>query len=259
MKTKRLTGRPLTEADIPFVMKVWNDERVTAIVLESMSEQDVRDRIERWSRHRAAYGCGTDLFFDRSSAQPVGWGGLQHSTIGIGECVTIGYAIAPDMWGRGYATEMGMRRPRVRPPRSTRSPGVDPRDQHPVAQSRREGRTIARMRDQSRRARRGHLPRRPGGVGFEVGTKRLASAHNDISSDPPLRRDRNRSARPNAHLLGRHGREERRLGDRSNVTYRATGGGTVTIPNRRIGSAADCRLLPAVGGGCFRQVCPRIG
>lgn len=108
MKTKRLTGRPLTEADIPFVMKVWDDERVTAIVLESMSEQDVRDRIERWSRHRAAHGCGTDLFFDRSSAQPVGWGGLQHSTIGIGECLTIGYAIAPDMWGRGYATEMAV-------------------------------------------------------------------------------------------------------------------------------------------------------
>lgn len=106
METKRLIGRPLTEADIPFVMKVWNDERVTALILETMSEQQVRDRIERWSRHRAEHDCGTELFFDRSSAQPIGWGGLQHSTIGIGESLTIGYAVAPDMWGRGYATEI---------------------------------------------------------------------------------------------------------------------------------------------------------
>lgn len=108
METKRLTGRPITEPDIPFVMKVWNDERVTAIVLETMSEQDIRERIERWNRHRPASGCGTELFVERSSAEPVGWGGLQHSTIGIGECLTIGYAVTPDMWGRGYATEIAV-------------------------------------------------------------------------------------------------------------------------------------------------------
>jgi hypothetical protein len=61
METKRLTGRPITEADTPFVMRVWNDQRVTAIVLETMSEQDIRDRIERWNRHRPASGCGTEL------------------------------------------------------------------------------------------------------------------------------------------------------------------------------------------------------
>jgi RimJ/RimL family protein N-acetyltransferase len=108
METARLTGRPLAEEDIPFVVKAWNDERVTALVDETMTEQQVRERIERWSRHRAIYGCGTELFYDRTTAQPIGWGGLQHSAIGNGERLTIGYAIAPDVWGRGYATEIAL-------------------------------------------------------------------------------------------------------------------------------------------------------
>ena len=87
-------------------MKTFNDERVTALVRETMTEQEVRDRIERWRRHRAAYGYATELFHDRSTAWPIGWGGLQHSTIGIGERLTIGYAVGPDFWDRGYATEI---------------------------------------------------------------------------------------------------------------------------------------------------------
>jgi RimJ/RimL family protein N-acetyltransferase len=108
METKRLIGHPLTEADIPFVMAVWNDERVTSLGLETMTEREVRERIDRWTRHRAAHGCGTELFADRSTSRPIGWGGLQHSTIGVGESLTIGYAIAPDEWGHGYAVEIAV-------------------------------------------------------------------------------------------------------------------------------------------------------
>jgi RimJ/RimL family protein N-acetyltransferase len=35
-------------------------------------------------------------------------GGLQHSTIGIGDRLTVGYVIAPEAWGRGYATEVAI-------------------------------------------------------------------------------------------------------------------------------------------------------
>ena len=107
METPRLTGRAITEADIPFMIDVWNDERVTALVLETMTEQQLRERIERWSRHRVRYGCGSELFFDRRS-RPIGWGGLQHSTIGTGESLTIGYAVAPDDWGHGYGVEIAL-------------------------------------------------------------------------------------------------------------------------------------------------------
>jgi RimJ/RimL family protein N-acetyltransferase len=48
----------------------------------------------------------TTLFHERTTGQPIGWGGLQYSTIGIGECLTVGYVIAPVAWRRGYATEI---------------------------------------------------------------------------------------------------------------------------------------------------------
>ena len=106
METARLAGRPLATGDVDFVMKTFNDDRVTELVRETMTEQEVRDRIERWRRHRATYGYATELVHDRSTARRIGWGGLQHSTIGIGERLTIGYLVGPDFWGRGYATEI---------------------------------------------------------------------------------------------------------------------------------------------------------
>jgi RimJ/RimL family protein N-acetyltransferase len=87
-------------------LRAWNDERVTSLVLETMTERQVRERIERWSRHHTTLGYGPELFFDLSTGLPIGWGGLQVSTIGIGERLTIGYAIAPQRWGHGYATEI---------------------------------------------------------------------------------------------------------------------------------------------------------
>ena len=77
-----------------------------ALVGETMTEDQVRERIERWARHRAESPCGTELFLERSTGQPIGWGGVQRSNIGVGERLTIGYAIAPDRWGRGFATEI---------------------------------------------------------------------------------------------------------------------------------------------------------
>jgi [ribosomal protein S5]-alanine N-acetyltransferase len=104
--TVRLAGRPVTEDDLRFVMAVWNDSRVAPTVGGIRTEQQLRDRIERWTRHWNDHGFGVTLFEERASGQPVGWGGLQHSTIGIGECLTVGYVIAPDAWGHGYATEI---------------------------------------------------------------------------------------------------------------------------------------------------------
>src|SRR5204862_6751541 len=70
MDTSRLSGRALGEGDVPFVLETWNDERVTALVRETMSEQQVRDRIERWRRHRAEFGYATELFHNTSTGQP---------------------------------------------------------------------------------------------------------------------------------------------------------------------------------------------
>lgn len=106
IETPSLAGRPVTEADLAFVLGVWNNSRVAPTLGGSQTEQQLRDRIEQWARHWNEHGFGETLFHERSTRMPLGWGGLQHANIGIGECLTVGYVLAPGVWGRGYATEI---------------------------------------------------------------------------------------------------------------------------------------------------------
>jgi RimJ/RimL family protein N-acetyltransferase len=96
------------EDDLAFVGRVWNDERVAATVGGARNLVELEDRVARWGQHWSDHGFGTTLFQERTTAEPVGWGGLQHSTIGIGPCLTVGYVIAPEAWGQGYATEIAV-------------------------------------------------------------------------------------------------------------------------------------------------------
>jgi RimJ/RimL family protein N-acetyltransferase len=106
MDTASLAGRPVTNDDLAFVRRVWNDERVAPAIGGGRSAKELRDRIALWTRHWSEHGFGETLFAVRTTAEPIGWGGLQHSTIGIGDCLTVGYVLSPDAWGRGYATEI---------------------------------------------------------------------------------------------------------------------------------------------------------
>ena len=106
IETATLVGRQLVIDDLPFVLDLWNDGRVAPTIGGPRTEQELTERIERWRRHWVAHGFGATLFHERTTERAVGWGGLQHSTIGIGERLTVGYVIAPDAWGQGYATEI---------------------------------------------------------------------------------------------------------------------------------------------------------
>jgi RimJ/RimL family protein N-acetyltransferase len=108
VETARLRGRRLTQDDLAFVSRVWNDERVSGTIGGARTTEQLRERIGQWDRHWERHGFGVRLFHERTTAQPIGWGGLQHSTIGIGECLTVGYVLSPDAWGRGYATEIAV-------------------------------------------------------------------------------------------------------------------------------------------------------
>ena len=106
METSNLTGRPVVEDDLAFVGRVWNDRLVAPTIGGTRTERQLNERIGRWRRHWSDHGYGATLFQDRKTLEPIGWGGLQHSTIGIGDRLTVGYVVAPEDWGRGYATEI---------------------------------------------------------------------------------------------------------------------------------------------------------
>ncbi|MDQ6817222.1 MAG: GNAT family N-acetyltransferase [Actinomycetota bacterium] len=59
---------------------------------------------EHWARH----GFGQWLIRDRLTGEMVGRGGLQHTHVGGREEVEVGWAIVPEHWGQGLATEMAL-------------------------------------------------------------------------------------------------------------------------------------------------------
>ena len=59
-------------------------------------------KVDHWNRH----GFGVWLLRDRETGEPVGRGGLQYTfTAGLHD-VEAGWAILPDRWGQGLATEL---------------------------------------------------------------------------------------------------------------------------------------------------------
>ena len=69
---------------------------------ESQLLYSLGDKLEHWQR----YGFGLWLLRDRDTGAVVGRGGLQHTSIGGREEIEAGWAIAPERWGEGLATEL---------------------------------------------------------------------------------------------------------------------------------------------------------
>jgi len=72
------------------------------------SETQVTEILSADIRHWQERGFGPWVFFERETGMFVGRGGLRHSTIAGVECVEVLYALRPDAWGRGYATEIAL-------------------------------------------------------------------------------------------------------------------------------------------------------
>jgi [ribosomal protein S5]-alanine N-acetyltransferase len=64
----------------------------------------LRRDIEHWQSH----SFGPWVFFELATGMFVGRGGLRRSVIAGSECVEVLYALRPDVWGRGYASEIAL-------------------------------------------------------------------------------------------------------------------------------------------------------
>ena len=61
-------------------------------------------KLDHWER----YGFGMWLLRDRATGATVGRGGLQWTHATGSDEVEVGWAIVPELWGRGLATEMAL-------------------------------------------------------------------------------------------------------------------------------------------------------
>ena len=89
-------------ADPAVATTLWpreGDERTDERALEVL-----RRDVEHWQAH----AFGPWVFFELATGVFVGRGGLRHSVIAGSPCVEVLYALRPDAWGRGYATEIAL-------------------------------------------------------------------------------------------------------------------------------------------------------
>jgi [ribosomal protein S5]-alanine N-acetyltransferase len=101
--TARLRARPVTVDDGPLFARLWGDERVGrtlgGVRNRAQVEQTLVEAVSHWRR----WGFGRWLLDD--GAAFVGTVKLEHCGIDGEPEIELGYAVVPEFWGTGYATE----------------------------------------------------------------------------------------------------------------------------------------------------------
>jgi [ribosomal protein S5]-alanine N-acetyltransferase len=111
LETARMVCERLQLEHAPEQARLLLDPRVAATLwarAELPTEADIVDGLAAKVQHWDRYGFGMWLLRDRETGEMVGRGGLQYTyTAGLND-VEAGWAIVPERWGEGLATELAL-------------------------------------------------------------------------------------------------------------------------------------------------------
>ncbi|HEX9160950.1 MAG TPA: GNAT family N-acetyltransferase, partial [Thermoanaerobaculia bacterium] len=107
LETERLVIRPWQPDDRPAFKAMATDPEVVRYVHhgEPYTEQEIDDFLARQARQVEQFDVCMGAMVEKSSGRVVGLGGTQ--PLGRSDDFEIGWWLARDTWGRGYATELG--------------------------------------------------------------------------------------------------------------------------------------------------------
>jgi RimJ/RimL family protein N-acetyltransferase len=108
VQTPRMVASRLAEGDLPELLRLVRDPRVAAtlsLTRKPPSEAEVRAGLIEAIGHWELHGFGLWLLRDREGGELVGRGGLQHTWVTGQDEVEVAWAIVPELWGQGLATE----------------------------------------------------------------------------------------------------------------------------------------------------------
>jgi RimJ/RimL family protein N-acetyltransferase len=105
--TPRLRGERVGPEHEEALCALLGDDRVGATLGGTQTPEGVRVAIAHHAEHWDAHGFGYWMFLDRETGVPVARGGLSRAHVGGRDEVEVGWAVMPERWGRGYATEVG--------------------------------------------------------------------------------------------------------------------------------------------------------
>lgn len=109
LETPRMVASRISEGDLPELLGLVRDRRVAATLSltgQPPGEAEVREGLIEAVGHWELHGFGLWLLRGRSGGRLVGRGGLQHTFVTGHDEVEVAWAIVPELWGRGLATEL---------------------------------------------------------------------------------------------------------------------------------------------------------
>ena len=104
--TQRMIANRINHADFNDFYLTHSDERVAAtlggVVTEAVGKQKFAWNLQQWVEN----GFGLWIFRLKDPNSFIGRGGLRRVQVGGKEEIEVGYALMPEFWGLGLATEM---------------------------------------------------------------------------------------------------------------------------------------------------------
>jgi [ribosomal protein S5]-alanine N-acetyltransferase len=104
----RLRGERLASRHWDIWRRMGTDARLMATLGGIWTDAQAREKLESHCHHWDQYGHGQWLFFMKDSAHFVGRCGIRKMIVNAKEEVELGYSVIPELWGQGYAPEMGV-------------------------------------------------------------------------------------------------------------------------------------------------------
>jgi RimJ/RimL family protein N-acetyltransferase len=107
LTTERLALRRWRASDRAHAAAMNADSRVMRFLGPLLTREQSEAHVDRLEAHFAEHGFGRWVVEARGVAEFAGWVGLQlpKPELPFGPCVEIGWRLAAEFWGRGYATE----------------------------------------------------------------------------------------------------------------------------------------------------------
>lgn len=102
----RLTAERLEEEHLPFIRRMDRDPRIMATLGGVRAEAETIGYLSRNLAHWAEHGFGIWILREPGTGTLMGRAGLRHVEVEGAAEVEIAYALCPEFWGRGLATDV---------------------------------------------------------------------------------------------------------------------------------------------------------
>lgn len=106
LTTRRLRGERLTTAHLPFLQRMFRNPDVCATLGGTLSDAQIEIALQWNLDHWDRCGYGIWIFFDRDTGDFAGRAGVRQVDLTGRFEIELAYAVMPERWNCGLATEM---------------------------------------------------------------------------------------------------------------------------------------------------------